>query len=180
MTIYAFEGTSPLLDPSAWVAPGAHVMGRVEISVDASIWFGATLRGDNDLIRIGAGTNIQENAVLHTDTGLHLLIGQGCVIGHGAIVHGCIIGDNVLIGMGAIVMNGARIGDNAIIGAGSLVTEGTEIAPYSLALGSPARVVRQVSPEQAARTASAAHFYIEKARRFRQGLMEILPDSQGS
>lgn len=173
MPIYAFEGTSPLLNPSAWVAPGAHVMGRVEIGADASIWFGATLRGDNDLIRIGAGTNIQENAILHTDTGLPLAIGQGCVVGHGAIVHGCTIGNNVLIGMGAIVMNGAHIGDNAIIGAGSLVTEGTEIAPNSLALGSPARVIRQVSPEQAARTEAAAGFYVEKARRFRAGLLEI-------
>ncbi|WP_373356946.1 gamma carbonic anhydrase family protein [Pseudoroseicyclus sp. CXY001] len=168
--IYALGDVAPEVAADVWIAPGAHVIGRVVLEAEASIWFGATLRGDNEEIRIGAGTNIQENSVLHTDMGFPLTIGAGCTIGHKAMLHGCTIGEGSLIGMGATVLNGARIGRGCLIGAGALVTEGKEIPDGSLVIGAPGRVARELTEaEVAGLKASAAH-YVENARRFREGL----------
>lgn len=176
MPVYGFEGTAPVWNPQAsWIAPNAYVIGEVELGDDVGIWYGSVLRGDNDLIRIGALTNIQENCALHTDKGLQLVVGEGCVIGHCALLHGCVVGDNTLVGMKATIMNGARIGANSIIGAGALVTEGVEIPEYSLVLGAPGKVVRQVTPEQAARTTRSARSYAEKWKRFVSGLELLAP-----
>ena len=137
MTLYTLDGVAPQTpeDGDFWVAPDANVIGKVALESATSVWFGATLRGDNELIRVGAGSNIQENAVLHTDMGYPLVIGAGCTIGHKAMLHGCVIGDNSLIGMGATVLNGAKIGRNCLIGAGALITEGKEIPDGSLVMG---------------------------------------------
>ena len=172
MTIYALDGITPELDEDCWVAPDANVIGRVVLEAGASVWFGATLRGDNEEIRIGAGSNVQENTVMHTDMGFPLTIGAGCTIGHKAMLHGCTIGENSLIGMGATVLNGAKIGKNCLIGAGALVTEGQEIPDGSLVMGSPGKVVRQLDePAIQALRASALH-YQDNMRRFRAGLTE--------
>ena len=174
--IHALDGLSPDLpaDGDFWVAPGAHVMGRVSLGSGVSVWFGAVIRGDNEPIMVGAGSNIQENAVLHTDWGYPLTIGENCTVGHRAMLHGCSIGDGSLIGMGATVLNGARIGRGCLIGACALVTEGKEIPDGSLVMGAPARVVRMLDPEaQAGLLASAVH-YRENMRRFRAGLVVTL------
>ena len=172
MTLYALDGVAPELpeDGSAWIAPGAHLIGRVILGPHASVWFGAVLRGDNEPIRIGAGTNIQEHTVMHTDMGFPLDIGADCTVGHRAILHGCTVGDRTLIGMGAIVLNGARIGDNCLIGAGALVTEGKEIPPRSLVMGAPGRVVRQLDEAAVAALAASARHYRENAARHAAGL----------
>jgi len=173
MTLYALDGVRPEIAEDSWIAPGAHVIGRVVIGPRASVWFGCTLRGDNEPIRIGAGTNLQENCVLHTDMGYPLEVGAGCTIGHKAMLHGCTIGGNSLIGMGATVLNGARIGRDCLIGAGALVTEGKEIPDGSLVMGAPGRIVRRLDAQAiASLTASATH-YEAVARRFRDGLTEI-------
>lgn len=172
MTLYRLNGKSPQIpkDHDYWVAPGAHVIGDVVLESATSIWFGATLRGDNERIHLGAGVNIQENCVLHTDMGYPLTIGAGCTIGHKAMLHGCMIGENSLIGMGATVLNGARIGRNCLIGAGALITEGKEIPAGSLVVGAPGRIVRQLGdPEIEGLRLSALH-YQENMRRFRDGL----------
>ena len=170
MTLYALGEHRPEADDSAWVAPGAHVIGRVVLEADTSVWFCATLRGDNEVITVGQGTNIQENCVLHTDMGYPLTIGAGCTIGHKAMLHGCTIGPDALIGMGATVLNGAVIGEGALVGAGALVTEDKEIPPGTLAVGAPAKVVRELTEaEKEGLKASALH-YQENARRFREGL----------
>ncbi|MFD1911948.1 gamma carbonic anhydrase family protein [Halodurantibacterium flavum] len=173
--IYELDGTGPDLpqDGDFWIAPGAHVIGRVTLGQGASVWFGAVLRGDNEPITVGAGTNIQENAVLHTDWGFPLTIGRMCTIGHKAMLHGCTIGDNSLIGMGATVLNGARIGRNCLIGAGALITEGKEIPDGSLVMGAPGRVVRQLDDEAIARLAKSAEGYMANMRRFRTGLRAL-------
>jgi len=153
MPLYSLDGVSPELpaDGSHWLAPDAHVMGRVRLGRNVGIWFCATIRGDNELIDIGDDTNIQDGAVLHTDLGAPMTIGTGCTIGHQAILHGCTIGNNCLVGMGAVVLNNARIGDNCLIGAGALVTEGKEFPPGSLIVGSPAKVARELDPAVFAR-----------------------------
>lgn len=179
MALYELDGQAPELpaDGSAFVADGARVIGRVRLGRNVGIWFGAVLRGDNETIEIGDDTNIQDNAVLHSDPGSPLSIGSGCTIGHGAIVHGCTIEENVLVGMGATILNGARIGRDSIVGANALVTEGKVFAPGSLIVGSPAKPVREL--DEAARGAlkvSAAH-YVENARRFATGLKRIDPAS---
>ncbi|MCF6315886.1 MAG: gamma carbonic anhydrase family protein [Marinosulfonomonas sp.] len=179
MTLYAIEDVSPTLPDGGdfWIAPDANVIGRVVLQVGASVWFGATLRGDNELIFIGAGSNIQENCVLHTDPGFALTIGQNCTIGHTAMLHGCTIGTNSLIGMGATILNGARIGKNCLIGAGALITEGKVIPDGSLVVGAPGKVLRQL--DQTAiqgLTASALH-YQENMRRFRDGLQVVQADT---
>lgn len=171
--IYRLDALTPQIDPSAWVAPGAHVIGQVRIAADASVWFGAVLRGDNELIDVGAGTNIQENSVLHTDMGYPLTIGAGCTIGHKAMLHGCTIGDNSLIGMGATVLNGAVIGRDCLIGAGALITENKVIPDGSLVMGAPGRVVRQLDPAGIDRLRASAVSYQNNARRFAAGLQEI-------
>lgn len=171
--IYELDGMAPQLGAGAWVAPDAAVIGRVVLEAGANVWFGAVLRGDNEEIRIGAGSNIQENCVLHTDMGYPLAIGADCTIGHKAMLHGCTIGAGSLVGMGATVLNGAVIGRGCLIGAGALVTEGKEIPDGALVMGAPGRVVRML--DAAAREkllASAAH-YRDNAARFRAGLRAL-------
>ena len=168
--IYTLDGIAPQIDASAWVAPDANVIGRVVLEADTSIWFGATLRGDNEEIRVGVGSNVQEACVLHTDIGFPLVIGANCTIGHKAILHGCTVGDGSLIGMGAIVLNGAKIGRGCLIGAGALVTEGKEVPDGSLVMGAPAKVVRMLDAAGLARLLASAEGYRQNARRFRAGL----------
>ena len=171
--IYALDGIAPQIDPSAWVADEATLIGKVVVEAEASIWFGAVLRGDNEVIRIGAGTNVQENAVLHTDMGYPLTIGTNCTIGHKAMLHGCTIGDGTLIGMGATVLNGAKIGAGCLIGACALITEGKEIPDGSLVMGSPGKVVRQLDETARAKLLASAAGYQANARRFRSGLTRV-------
>ncbi|MEV8467410.1 gamma carbonic anhydrase family protein [Fluviibacterium sp. DFM31] len=172
MTLYALNGETPALpeDGDVWIAPTANVIGKVRLDSGSSVWFGCTLRGDNELIHVGPGSNIQENCVLHTDMGYPLTIGRNCTIGHKAMLHGCIIGDNSLIGMGATVLNGARIGRNCLIGAGALVTEGKEIPDGSLVMGVPAKVVRDLTDDAIAGLTRSAEGYQANMRRFRDGL----------
>lgn len=175
MPIYELNGERPEL-PQAdrfWIAPDAHVIGRVRLGQDVGIWFGAVLRGDNDAITVGDRTNIQEGAMLHVDEGLPLTIGADVTIGHHAIVHGCTIGDNTLIGMGATILNGARIGRNCLVGANALVTEGKEFPDNSLIVGSPARVVRTLDAEAAVRLTASATEYVRNWQRFAKGLKQI-------
>lgn len=171
--IYALDGISPDIDPDAWVAPGAHVMGRVRLAAGAGIWFGAALRGDNEWIEVGEATNIQENCVLHTDMGYPLVIGANCTIGHKAMLHGCTIGAGSLIGMGATVLNGAKIGKGCLIGACALITEGKEIPDGSLVMGSPGKVVRELDDAARARLLKSAEGYRANAARFRAGLKAL-------
>lgn len=171
--IYTLDGIAPEIGRGVWVAPDANVIGKIVLEDEANIWFGATLRGDNEVIRVGAGTNIQENCVLHTDMGVPLTIGANCTIGHKAMLHGCTIGDGSLIGMGATVLNGARIGKGCLIGAGALITEGKEIPDGSLVMGAPGKVVRQLDAEAQARLLASAANYRANARRFAKGLMPL-------
>jgi carbonic anhydrase/acetyltransferase-like protein (isoleucine patch superfamily) len=172
--IYSLDGITPDIHPDAWIAPTAVLIGRVVVEAGASIWFGATLRGDNEEIRVGAGSNVQENAVLHTDMGYPLTIGANCTVGHKAMLHGCIIGDQTLIGMSATVLNGARIGNQCLIGAASLVTEGKVIADGSLVMGSPAKVIRALDDAARARLLTSAQNYQRNARRFAQGMTPVV------
>ncbi|NBD28918.1 MAG: gamma carbonic anhydrase family protein [Alphaproteobacteria bacterium] len=173
MTLYELDGHAPEIDATAWVAPGCHLIGQVALGPRASVWFGTTIRGDNEPILVGEGSNVQENCVFHTDMGFPLTIGVNCTIGHKVMLHGCTIGDNSLVGMGATVLNGARIGKNCLIGAGALVTEGKEIPDGSLVMGAPGKVVRDLDEAAiAALTASALH-YQDNAARFRAGLKEV-------
>ncbi|MEM7721586.1 MAG: gamma carbonic anhydrase family protein [Pseudomonadota bacterium] len=168
--IYALDGVAPQIHADTWVAPDANVIGRVVLEAGASVWFGCTLRGDNEEIRIGAGSNVQENCVFHTDPGCPLQIGRDCTIGHKAMLHGCIIGDGSLIGMGATVLNRAVIGNGCLIGAGALIPEGKVIPDGSLVMGMPGKVVRELdAAAQDALIASATH-YQQNMRRFRAGL----------
>jgi carbonic anhydrase/acetyltransferase-like protein (isoleucine patch superfamily) len=171
--IYALDGILPEIDPDAWVADDANLIGRVVIGAMASVWFGATLRGDNEEIRVGAGSNVQENSVLHTDIGYPLTIGANCTIGHRAMLHGCTIGDGTLIGMGATVLNGAKIGRGCLIGACALITEGKDIPDGSLVMGSPGKVVRMLDATAQAKLLASAAGYQANARRFRAGLRRI-------
>ena len=173
MTIYALGDLSPKIDEEAWVAPDANIIGRVELRAAASVWFGATLRGDNELILVGEGSNIQENCVLHTDMGYPLTIGPNATIGHKAMLHGCTIGAGALIGMGATVLNGAVIGPGCLIGAGALITEGKEIPPGSLVMGAPGRVIRSLDEAALKGLEASALHYQENARRFRDGLTAL-------
>ena len=171
--IWELDGIAPEIDAEAWVAPSADLMGKVRLGPGASVWFGAVLRGDNELIDIGAGSNIQENSVLHTDMGFPLVIGANCTIGHTAMLHGCVIGEGSLIGMGATVLNGAKIGKGCLIGACALITEGKEIPDYSLVMGSPGKVIRQLDEAAQARLIRSAEGYMANARRFRAGLKPV-------
>jgi carbonic anhydrase/acetyltransferase-like protein (isoleucine patch superfamily) len=177
--IYALDGITPQIDPSAWVAPDANVIGRVVLGQGASVWFGATLRGDNEEIRLGDRTNVQESSVLHTDMGFPLVIGDDCTIGHRAMLHGCTIGDGTLIGMGATVLNGARIGKGCLIGACALITEGKEIPDGSLVMGSPGRVVRTLDAAAGAKLLLSAKGYAANARRYAAGLQIVPIQSAG-
>lgn len=175
MPVYSLDDISPALPPEGrfWIADTASVIGNVTLGLDAGIWFGAVLRGDNDPMTIGARTNIQDNAVLHSDAGLPLVIGEGCTIGHAAIVHGCTIGDNTLVGMGATILNGARIGSNCLVGAGALVTEGKEFADGSLIVGSPARAIRALDEKAIEGLRRSANHYVENWQRFMRRLKRI-------
>ncbi|MDX1785660.1 MAG: gamma carbonic anhydrase family protein [Roseovarius sp.] len=181
MTLYALDGIEPSTpeDGDFWVAPDANVIGYVRLESGTSVWFGATLRGDNELITVGEGTNVQENTVMHTDIGYPLTIGTGCTIGHKAMLHGCTIGNNSLIGMGATVLNGATIGDNCLIGAGALITEGKTIPDGSLVMGSPGKVVRQLNDKAIAGLKASALHYQENMRRFRAGLIPVAVPLRG-
>ncbi len=173
MTLYALDGIAPEIDQDSWVAPDANLVGKIVVEAAASVWFGCTLRGDNEEIRIGAGSNVQENTVMHTDMGFPLIIGAGCTIGHKAMLHGCVIGENSLIGMGATVLNGARIGKNCLIGAGALITEGKEIPDGSLVMGAPGKVVRDLDDKAIEGLRMSALHYQENVRRFRAGLRAV-------
>ena len=170
MTIYALADKTPEIASDAWVAPDANVIGNVVLEEKSSVWFGCTLRGDNELITVGAGSNVQENCVFHTDLGFPLTIGENCTIGHKVMLHGCTIDDNSLIGMGATILNGAKIGKNCLIGAGALITENKVIPDGSLVMGAPGKVVRTLDEKAIqALTASALH-YQQNAARFASDL----------
>lgn len=173
MTIYTLDGHAPQIAENTWIAPDANLIGKVVIEDLASVWFGCTLRGDNEEIRVGAGSNVQENCVMHTDMGYPLVIGAGCTIGHKAMLHGCILEENVLIGMGATVLNGARIGRNSLIGAGALITEGKVIPEGSLVMGAPGRVVRSLDEAAIATLRATALHYQQNMRRYRAGLTAL-------
>lgn len=173
MTLYALGNETPDVAADAWVAPGCHIIGKVVLAAGSSVWFGSTLRGDNEPITVGAGSNIQESCVLHTDMGYPLTIGAGCTVGHKAMLHGCTIGDGSLIGMGATVLNGAKIGRNCLIGAGALVTEGKVIPDGSLVMGAPGRVVRELDQKAIDALVESAVNYQTNAARFRAGLRPL-------
>lgn len=175
MPLYRLDDHSPVTpEPGAfWVAPNAALIGRVVLKRDASVWFAAVLRGDNETITVGERSNVQDGCVLHTDMGFPLEIGRGCTIGHKAILHGCTIGDNSLVGMGATVLNGARIGRNCIIGANALIAEGKEIPDNSLVVGMPGRVVRQLDAAAEAGIAGSADSYVAQWRRYANGLSPV-------
>ncbi len=169
MTAYRLGDRVPTL-PGAdeyWIAPNAVVIGNVVLKKNASVWFGAVLRGDNEAITIGEGSNVQDNSVLHTDMGSPLTIGANVTVGHMVMMHGCTIGDGSLIGIGSVILNGARIGKNCLVGAGALITEGKEFPDGSMILGSPAKVVRELAPEQAARMGMGAMGYVRNWQRFK-------------
>ena len=173
MAIYELDGDAPRIAASAYVADSAEVIGRVELAEDTSIWFGAILRGDNEWMTIGRGSNVQDGSVLHSDPGFPLRLGEDVTVGHMVMLHGCTIGDGSLIGIQAVVLNGAKIGRNCLVGAGSLVPEGKEFPDGSLIMGSPAKVVRTLSPEQAERMRHAATHYVGNSARYRAGLRKI-------
>jgi carbonic anhydrase/acetyltransferase-like protein (isoleucine patch superfamily) len=173
MAIYELDGTAPRIAESAWVADSAQVMGNVELADDASVWFGAVVRGDTEIIRIGRRSNIQDMSVLHADIGMPLTVGEDVTVGHKVMLHGCTIGDGSLIGIGAVVLNGAKIGKGCLVGAGALVTEGKEFPDGSMILGSPAKVVRQLTPVQLEGLLRSARQYVGNALRFRAGLSKI-------
>jgi carbonic anhydrase/acetyltransferase-like protein (isoleucine patch superfamily) len=175
MTRYALDGVEPVLPGTGdcWIAPDANVIGRVILGAGSSIWFGATLRGDNEPIVVGEGSNVQENCVLHTDMGYPLTIGRDCTIGHKAMLHGCTIADNARVGMGATVLNGAVIARDSLVGACALVTEGKRFDPGSLIVGAPARAIRALTAGQIEGLRGSARHYRENAQRFRSGLKRI-------
>ena len=173
MAIYELDTIAPRLADSAWVADSAQVMGNVELGEDASVWFGAVLRGDNEWITIGEGSNLQEDCVLNTDMGYPLTVGANCTIGHRAILHGCTIGENSLVGMGATVLNGAKIGRNSLVGANALVTEGKEFPDNSLIVGSPARAVRKLDEPAAQGITASAQAYVRRWQQFAAGLERL-------
>lgn len=175
MPCYELDGVRPVFDDesSCFVAPDATLVGRIVIGRDVGFWFGVAVRGDNEPIVIGARTNVQEHAIMHTDPGFPLTIGEGCTIGHRALLHGCSIGENTLIGMGAIVLNGARIGRNSLVGAGALVTEGKEFPDASLIVGAPAKAIRTLDDAAIARLRLSAQHYVGNARRFSASLKPV-------
>ena len=173
MAVYSLDGVRPQVADSVWIADSAQVMGRVDLAADVSIWFGAVLRGDTEEMRIGRGSNIQDGSVLHSDVDKPLTVGDNVTVGHLVMLHGCTIGDDSLIGIGAVVLNGARIGKGCLVGARALVTEGKEFPDGSMILGSPAKVVRALSPGELAGLRSSASHYVDNARRFRDGLVRL-------
>ena len=175
MNVFSLDEARPELpaDGEYWIAPNAVVLGRVILKKNASVWLGATRRGDNAPIIIGENSNIQDGSVLHTDTGSPLTVGSNVTVGHLVMLHGCTIGDNSLIGIGSIVLNGAKIGRNCLIGANCLITEGKEIPDNSVVMGAPGKVVREVSEQQAQILAGSALHYVHNWRRYRTGLKPL-------
>jgi carbonic anhydrase/acetyltransferase-like protein (isoleucine patch superfamily) len=173
MAIYQLDEHVPAVAASAWVADSAQVIGLVELAEDSSVWFGAVLRGDNEPLRVGRGSNVQDSVVIHSDMGFPVTIGEGVTIGHQATLHGCTVGDGSLIGIQAVVLNGAKIGKNCLVGAGALVTEGKEYPDGSLIVGAPAKVIRTLSPEQVEGLRRNAAHYVENAQRYRTGMKKL-------
>ena len=172
--LYELDGKRPVWDPAkSWVADSAAVIGDVVLEEDASVWFGATVRGDNDRIHIGRGSNVQDGSVLHVDPGIPLVIGAEVTIGHLVMLHGCTIGDGSLIGIGAVVLNGAKIGENCLIGANALITEGKEIPPRSVVMGAPGKIVREIGDDDLVRIRRGVQSYIERARLYRESLRPV-------
>jgi carbonic anhydrase/acetyltransferase-like protein (isoleucine patch superfamily) len=173
LALYELDGNTPTLAPDSWVAPDAVLIGKVRLDQDASVWWGSVLRGDNELIHVGERSNVQDHCMLHTDMGFPLTIGAGCTIGHRVMLHGCTVGDNSLVGIGAIVLNGTKIGRNCIIGAHSLLPEGKDIPDNSLVMGSPGRVVRQIDDKDLAMLTRISASYVANWRRYAGGLKRI-------
>lgn len=173
MALYELDGVAPQMAESSWVADSAQVMGNVHLAENSSVWFGAVLRGDTETITIGKESNVQDGSVMHADYGYPLVVGERVTIGHQVMLHGCTIGDETLIGIGATVLNGAKIGRNCLVGARSLVTEGKEFPDGSMIMGSPAKVVRQLTPEQIEGLRRSAAHYVENAERYRKGLKKL-------
>ena len=173
MSIYQLGELLPTIHETAWIADDANVIGNVELKKDSSVWFCTTIRGDNEIVVVGKGTNIQENTVMHTDIGFPLTIGENCTIGHKVMLHGCEIGTNSLIGMGTVILNGAKIGDNCLIGAGALITENKVIPDGSLVMGLPGKIVRQLDDTEIARLTQSALHYQENAARFCKKLVKV-------
>ena len=175
MPIYELDGQAPEFPGAGqyWVAETATLIGRVRLKREASVWYGAVLRGDNEWIELGEGSQIQDNAALHTDPGFPLVIGSNCVIGHNVILHGCIVGDDSLIGMGAILLNGVKIGKNSLVGAGSVVTEGKSFPDNSLIVGAPARAIRTVDQKMSAMIREGADIYVQRWQRYAKGLKRV-------
>ncbi|MEY2780428.1 MAG: hypothetical protein RL307_132 [Pseudomonadota bacterium] len=173
MALYQLDDISPQVDDTAWIAPSAQVMGAVHLHAHSSVWFGAVIRGDNEPVTVGEGSNIQDGAMLHSDYGLPLTVGKNVTVGHKVTLHGCQIGDNTLIGMDAVVLNGAVIGKNCVVAAGSLVTEGKSFPDGSMIMGSPAKAVRELEPAFIERIEKSAKSYVANAQRFAKGLKRI-------
>lgn len=175
MPIYELDGQAPEFpaDGRYWVAETAALIGRVRLKSDSSVWFGAVLRGDNEWIELGTRSQIQDNATLHTDPGFPLVIGSNCVIGHKVMLHGCIIGDNCLVGMGAIMLNGSKIGNNCLVGAGALVTEGKSFPDNSLIVGAPARAIRKLDDKAIELIRGGADIYVKRSQQYAKGLKRI-------
>ena len=173
MARYELDGVAPQLESGAWIADSAQAVGDVRMAEHSSLWFGVVARGDSETLHIGPRSNVQDNSVLHADPGQPLTIGAGVSVGHQAMLHGCTIGDNTLIGIQAVVLNGARIGRNCLVGAGALVTEGKEFPEGSMILGSPAKVVRALTPEQIEDLKRIAQHYVENAKRYAAGICKI-------
>lgn len=173
MAVYALDGTTPKMADDCWVADSASVVGNVGMAAGSSVWFGAVVRGDNETIVIGKNSNIQDNSVLHSDPGSPLNIGEGVTVGHRVMLHGCTIGNNSLIGIGATILNGAVIGDNCIIGAHALITEGKVIPDGSMVMGAPGKVVKELNDAQIAMLGMSADIYVKNAQRFKAGLKKV-------
>ena len=173
MALYQLDDLTPTVHESAWVADNAQVMGDVKLAENSSVWFGVVIRGDTETITIGRGSNIQDNSVLHADHGMPLNIGENVTVGHQVMLHGCTVGDGSLIGIQAVILNGAKIGKNCLVGAGSLVTEGKEFPDGCMILGSPAKAVKQLSPEQIEGLKMSAQHYMDNAKRYKNGLRKL-------
>ncbi len=173
MPVYRLGEKVPQLDPSVWIAPNATVIGDVRLAAHVSIWWNAVLRGDNDPITIGANSNIQDGSILHTDEGIPMNLGRDITVGHLVMLHGCTVGDGTLVGIKSVILNGAVIGKNCLIGANTLISEGKVIPDRSLVMGSPGKVVRELTDEQLARIAHGTAHYVDNAARYRQFLEEI-------
>ncbi len=175
MAIYELDGQAPDLpaDGDYFIAETATVIGKVRLKKGASVWFGAVLRGDNEWIEVGEGSNVQDSSTCHTDLGFPLTIGNNCTVGHNVILHGCTLEEGALVGMGSIVMNGAKIGRGSIVGAGAVITEGKEFPEHSLIIGAPARVIKALDPAQVERMGGTVGFYVANGPRFKKGLKRI-------